>query len=73
MSARNTVAKHVFWLTVVAVAFYAGGMAGLLCERFHDSVALSTTVFSVAFASVTAFFGKIWHLISPYFLVDNMR
>ena len=36
-------------LVAVAIAFYAAGYVGLLFERFHDNLLISTTAFWVTF------------------------
>jgi hypothetical protein len=60
MNMLITVTKHAFWLTSLVLAFYLSGMIGLLCEAQDADLAISSSIFSVSFASFTAFFFKIY-------------
>lgn len=59
---RKSVWIKVATLLVLFLAFYIGGMVGLACENFHDSLALSTGIFTAVFTGIIAIAAKIYHL-----------
>lgn len=59
---RKSVWRKAGTLLVLFLAFYIGGMAGLACEHFHDSLALSTGIFTAVFTGIVAVAAKIYHL-----------
>lgn len=60
-------ACQTFWIVACAVTFYVSGCLGLICESIHGDLFVSSTVFSVSFASIFSMFAMIYYEITSIF------
>lgn len=63
---HKKLAIHAFWIFAAASTFYVSGCLGLFCESIHSDLMVSSTVFSVAFASIISFFTLVYNEIFAY-------
>jgi hypothetical protein len=57
-------AKPLFAVLGLSLAFYAAGYLGLLCESVHNDLMVSSTIFSISFASISTAFFRVYDAIS---------
>lgn len=54
--------KLIGFSVLLIGAFYLSGLIALSCDWFHNSLVLSSGVFTAVFAAITAIGAKIYHL-----------
>jgi hypothetical protein len=56
--------KTLFAVMGLFLAFYSAGCLALMCERIHNDLIMSSTIFSVSFASISTVFFRGYEAVS---------